>query len=119
MVVVVDTHALVWYLNAHALLSQPAKEAIAKAEAAGEALVSVATLIDVWCVSQSTGAVSPPEVEKIVRLLNLRRSGSRAVGITAGIAVESNRIGKSVLPDPWDRLIVATASLDSCHIALA
>lgn len=109
MAVVVDTHALVWYLNASPSLSQSAKAAIATAEGVGEAIVSVATLIDAWYVSQSTGAVSPQEVAQIVRLVTRRRSGFRAVGITTAIAVESNRIGKAVLPDPWDRLIVATA----------
>lgn len=109
MAVVVDTHALVWYLNASPSLSEAARAAIAKAETASEVVVSVATLIDVWYVSQTTGAVSPREVQQIIRLVNRRRSGFRAAAVTAAIAVESNRIGKLVLPDPWDRLIVATA----------
>jgi len=106
--VVADTHALVWYLNNDRSISAPAMHAIAGAEAAGEAVVSVASFIDVWYVSQTTGAVSASEVDQIVRLVRKRGSGFRVAGITAAI-VESNRIGRAALPDPWDRLIVATA----------
>jgi PIN domain nuclease of toxin-antitoxin system len=52
--VVVDTHALVWYLNNDRSLSVTAIDATARAEAAGEAVVSVASFIDVWYVSQTT-----------------------------------------------------------------
>lgn len=117
MAVVVDTHALIWYLNADPLLSQAARTAVVKAEADGQALISVATLIDAWYVSQSSnGAITPGEVQQILRLMNDRASGFQAASITAAVAIESNRIGKSALPDPWDRLIVATAS--SRHLGL-
>ena len=109
MAVVADTHALVWYLNNDRPISATATHAIAREEAAGEAVVSVASFIDVWYVSQTTGAVSASEVDQIVRLVRKRGSGFRVAGITAAIAVESNRIGRAALPDPWDRLIVATA----------
>lgn len=111
MAVVVDTHALVWYLNNDRSLSATATHAIARAEAAGEAVVSVATFIDLWYVSQTTGAVSPSEVDQIVRLVRKRGSGFRVAGVTAAIAIESNSIGRAALPDPWDRLIVATAKV--------
>ncbi len=111
MAVVVDTHALVWYLNNDRSLSATATHAIARAEAAGEAVVSVASFIDLWYVSQTTGAVSPSEVDQIVRLVRKRRSGFRVAGVTAAIAIESNNIGRAALPDPWDRLIVATAKV--------
>jgi PIN domain nuclease of toxin-antitoxin system len=109
--VVVDTHALVWYLNNDRSLSATATHAIARAEAAGGAVVSVASFIDLWYVSQTTGAVSPSEVDQIVRLVRNRGSGFRVAGVTAAIAIESNNIGRAALPDPWDRLIVATAKV--------
>jgi PIN domain nuclease of toxin-antitoxin system len=109
--VLVDTHALVWYLNNDRSLSATATHAIARAEAAGEAVVSVASFIDLWYVSQTTGAVSPSEVDQIIRLVRKRGSGFRVAGVTAAIAIESNNIGRAALPDPWDRLIVATAKV--------
>jgi PIN domain nuclease of toxin-antitoxin system len=96
--VVADTHALVWYLNNDRSISATATHAIARAEAAGEAVVSVASFIDVWYVSQTTGAVSASEVDQIVRLVHKRGSGFRVAGITAAIAMESNRIGRAALP---------------------
>jgi PIN domain nuclease of toxin-antitoxin system len=107
--VVVDTHALIWFLNNDRALSQSAAVAITRAEADGEAVVSVASFIDAWYVSQTTGAITTAEVERLVRLVQSRKSGFRTVSITPTIAVASNRIGKAVMPDPWDRLIVATA----------
>lgn len=109
MAVVIDTHALVWYLNNDPALSSTAANAITQAEADGEAIVSVATFIDVWYVSQTTGAVSVQEAEQLISLVRRRSSGFRPANITTPVAAESNRIGKALLPDPWDRLIVATA----------
>jgi PIN domain nuclease of toxin-antitoxin system len=116
--VVVDTYALVWYLNNDRSFSAAATHAIAQAETAGDAVVSVASFIDVWYVSQTTGAVSASEVDQIVRLVRKRGSGFRVAGVTAAVAIEPNRIGRAALPDPWDQLIVATArssSAASCH----
>jgi len=50
-------------------------------------------------------------VEALVRLVRRRESGYRVVAVTDRIALESNAIGKDRLPDPWDRLIVATARI--------
>jgi PIN domain nuclease of toxin-antitoxin system len=94
--VLVDTHALVWYLNNDRSLSATATHAIARAEA----VVSVASFIDLWYVSQTTGAVSSSEVDQIIRLVRKRGSGFRVAGVTAAIAIESNNIERAALPDP-------------------
>jgi len=87
--VVVDTHALVWYLNNDRSLSATATHAIARAEAAGEAVVSVASFIDLWYVSQTTGAVSPSEVDQIVRLV--RKEGRASESPESPLRSRSSR----------------------------
>jgi PIN domain nuclease of toxin-antitoxin system len=55
--VVADSHAIVWYLHGSTRLSDAAREALG-AEHAKDLVVSVAALIDLWYVSQTTKAVT-------------------------------------------------------------
>ena len=111
MEVLADTHALVWYLDGSASLSAVAREVLQQSEAERQLLVSVASFIDAWYVSQTTGAIPSEALEALVRLVRRRESGYRVVAVTDRIALESNAIGKDRLPDPWDRLIVAAARI--------
>jgi PIN domain nuclease of toxin-antitoxin system len=52
--VVADSHAIVWYVQGSKRLSERAGEVLAEAEAERSLVVSVATLIDLWYVSQTT-----------------------------------------------------------------
>lgn len=110
MRVVADSHAVVWYVHGSKQLSEPARAALAEAEAENGLVVSVATLIDLWYVTQTTQAVTAPQ------LLTLRERlvSSDAVifqPVTIAIADATTAIPRAVLADPWDRLIVATASV--------
>ena len=58
MRVVADSHAIVWYVQGSKRLSERANEALAGAEAERSLVVSVATLIDLWYVSQTTESVT-------------------------------------------------------------
>ncbi|MGH9091005.1 MAG: type II toxin-antitoxin system VapC family toxin [Acidimicrobiales bacterium] len=110
MVVVVDSHALVWYLQGSERLSRPAREALEEGERSKGLVVSVATVIDLWYVSQSTRRVSEAELSA----LRSRLESSDAVRIepiSLAVADASTGIPRSVLGDPWDRLIVATANV--------
>lgn len=52
MRVVADSHAIVWYVQGSLRLSEPAAIALAESEAVGDLVVSVATLIDLWYVTE-------------------------------------------------------------------
>ena len=96
MRVVADSHAIVWYVQGSKRLSERAGEVLAEAEAERSLVVSVATLIDLWYVSQ----------------LRERLASSEAVAlepVTAAIADATTSIPRASVPDPWDRLIMATA----------
>jgi len=64
--VVADSHAAHWYVNGSARLSAPARRALASAEdEPGGIVVSVATLIDLWYVTQTTQGVSGADLDRL------------------------------------------------------
>jgi PIN domain nuclease of toxin-antitoxin system len=106
--VVADSHAIFWYVQGSSRLSEPAKAALTEAEADGDLVVSVASLIDLWYVTQSTGSVTGEELQKLQeRLVSSEKVTLEPV--TVDVAKAAMGFARAVLPDPWDRLIVATA----------
>ncbi len=108
MRVVADSHAIVWYVQGSKRLSERANEALAGAEAERSLVVSVATLIDLWYVSQTTESVTREQFGA----LRYHLGSSEAVvlePVTAAIADATTTIPRASVPDPWDRLIMATA----------
>ncbi|HTW99984.1 MAG TPA: type II toxin-antitoxin system VapC family toxin [Acidimicrobiales bacterium] len=108
MVVVADSHALVWYLSGSRRLSRAARSALEDAEASKGLVVSVASMIDLWYVSQSTGRVSTADLGELRRRL-ASSDAVRLEPVSLAIADASMTIPRTVLADPWDRLILATA----------
>jgi PIN domain nuclease of toxin-antitoxin system len=83
--VVADSHAIVWYVQGSKRLSERAGEVLAEAEAERSLVVSVATLIDLWYVSQTTQSVTAEQLAA----LRERLASSEAVAlepVTAAIA---------------------------------
>lgn len=108
MRVVADSHAALWYAQTSSELSSTALAALNDAEASEGIVVSVATLIDLWYVTQTTKGVDSGELAD----LRTAMSDSPVIElhpIDTGVADAFTRIDRSVLGDPWDRLIVATA----------
>lgn len=62
MRVVADSHAIVWYLQGSPRLSEPAASALSEAEGSDGIVVSVATLIDLWYVTQTTLGVTTEDL---------------------------------------------------------
>jgi PIN domain nuclease of toxin-antitoxin system len=106
--VVADSHAVVWYVQGSKRLSERAAQVLGEAEAERALMVSVATFIDLWYVSQTTEAISSEQLAA----LKERLVSSEAVTVepvTIDIADATMNIPRTALADPWDRLIVATA----------
>lgn len=108
MRVVADSHAIVWYLKGSSQLSAAASQALAEAETTDGIVVSVATLIDLWYVSQTTRTVNAAD---LARLRDRMASSSAATWqpIDLAVADATTAIPRDVITDPWDRFIVATA----------
>jgi hypothetical protein len=78
------------------------------AEASEVVVVLIATLIDLWYVTQATQRVSATELAD----LRLLVAGTPAVSfhpVDVEFADAYTGISRDLLRDPWDRLIVATA----------
>jgi PIN domain nuclease of toxin-antitoxin system len=106
--VVADSHAIVWYLQGSKRLSAPARSALADAEAENGLVVSVATLIDLWYVTQTTQRVTAAQLAAARDQL-ASSPAATLEPITLAVADAAATIPRALLGDPWDRMIVATA----------
>lgn len=109
MRVVADSHAILWYVQGSTRLSNAAKSSLDDAEASDGIVVSVATIVDLWYVTQTTAGVSAEDLARLTK----RLTAAAPVDLHAidlAVVQTATSIPRAVLTDPWDRFIVATAS---------
>jgi PIN domain nuclease of toxin-antitoxin system len=99
----------VWFVFSPQLPSEAADEALQAADGGDGITVSVATLIDAWYVTQTTKAIDENQLAELWTLVTDHDSNVVVGPIDTEVAQKFERIPRAVLPDPWDRLIVATA----------
>lgn len=108
MRVVADSHAIFWYVEGSPRLSDAAALVLADADKSGGIVVSVATLVDLWYVTQTTRTLTADDLERVRGTL----TSSPKVDlhpIDVVVADACTAIPRDLLADPWDRFIVATA----------
>jgi PIN domain nuclease of toxin-antitoxin system len=106
--VVADSHAIVWYVQGSSRLAEAARSALVESEQSEGIVVSVATLVDLWYVTQTTQSIGADDVAR----LQARLDASANVDLHAidvAVADAFTLIPRTVVTDPWDRFIVATA----------
>lgn len=112
MIVLADTHALVWWLTEPAQLSSAARTELdaAQADPTGGIAVSVASRIDLHYLVKK-GTFSATAADAVWNVTTDQTVNIRAVPVTSRVADRfgDQPIVASPLLDPWDRLIVATA----------
>jgi PIN domain nuclease of toxin-antitoxin system len=106
--VLADSHAVVWHLQGSRRLSAPAREALAEAEATDGVVVSVATLVDLWYVTQTTRKVTPAHLAALRDVL-LSLAAFTLQSVDLAVVDATTSISRDDLADPWDRFIVGTA----------
>ena len=106
--IVLDTHALIWWVNGTADLSPEAIQAITTALEKNTLLVSS---ISAWelamLVSRGRVALSMGVTEWLALVEQIQ--GLRFIPVDNGIAVKSTLLPGEFHKDPADRIIVATA----------
>jgi PIN domain nuclease of toxin-antitoxin system len=108
--VVADSHAIVWFTQRSTQLSDRAASVLRDAARSEGITVSVATFVDLWYVTQTTQAVTSPDLARLRDVIERsRRVDVHALDLTLADAYTA--IPRSVLSDPWDRFIVATAQV--------
>jgi PIN domain nuclease of toxin-antitoxin system len=106
--VVADSHAIVWFVTGSERLSPTAAAALRTAEGEQSITESVATLLDLWYVTQTTQGVTTNELQRVREVL-VASSAVDLHPIDEAVADAFTSISRSVLSDPWDRFIVSTA----------
>ena len=105
--IVVDTHVLVWFIQADAKIGQNARARIERAATEGGILVPAICAWEVAFVERKGGARFPGGalawIERVLALPNVRLAP-----LEPAIAVDSVRLAW-LHKDPSDRMIVATA----------
>lgn len=111
MRVVADSNALVFYLFEPDRLTEPALTALMEAEDSDGISVSVASIGDLWYVSQKQAgmAILPGTYESTRHVLADPTLNFHAEPIIHATMEHFDRIPHKALPDPFDRFILATA----------
>jgi PIN domain nuclease of toxin-antitoxin system len=106
--VLADSHTIVWHLQGSARLSALAASVLTEAEATDGVVVSIATLIDLWYVTQTTQKLTDAD---LAGLRDLLASSPAFILQPIDVAVvdATTSIPRDLLTDPWDRFIVGTA----------
>jgi PIN domain nuclease of toxin-antitoxin system len=111
-VIVLDTHAWLWWVSGDPALSRKAEREIRSASRIG---VSAISCLEV-AVAEARGriALDRPPLLWLQQALALPRV--ELVALTPAIAVRASRFGRDFPGDPADRVIVASALLESAVV---
>lgn len=110
--IVLDTHAWIWWINESDKLSDKAKIAIQQSDSVGVSAIScweVAMLVSKERIGFSV------DVQEWIEIA-LKRPKVKLLPITPEIAVRSTRLADNFHGDPSDRLIVATSLVHKSHL---
>ena len=106
---VVDTHALVWYLLGSPRLSVTAGSRLDAALAAGEPLhVPAVSLIELTYLVEK-GRLPEAARTRVISLIDDPESGLVLAAIDRGVVDAVARVDRESVPDMPDRIIAATA----------
>ncbi len=108
--IVLDTHALVWWVNGDSELSPAAKETIEKEiqDENGLILISSISAWEIALLVQKGRLTLTTNVDDWLATVN-EIEGVRFVPVDNDIALQSTRLPGEFHPDPADRMIVALA----------
>ena len=109
MAIVVDTHAIIWYLVEPDRLSQVALNALEGAISAGEPIyISAISLIEI-CYLIEKRRIATDLLQRILEVINDPDPCLIVVPIDLSIAIALRDINRETVPDMPDRIIAATA----------
>lgn len=110
MRVLADSHAILWQSQRSPELSVLAADALLEAEETDGVVVSVASLLDLWYVTQTTKGISDAELRDLREQINSSPELSLHP-VDEDVADTTTAIPRDLLADPWDRFIVATTKV--------
>jgi PIN domain nuclease of toxin-antitoxin system len=109
MAVVLDTHALIWYLSGSEELSRTARLAIQMAERNGDdVFISAISLIEIVYLAER-GRLPAAALDRLGHALKASQKSLSVAPVDATVANALRTIPRDVVPDMPDRIIGATA----------
>ena len=107
--VVVDTHAIVWYLMKDSRLSVKARTALNSATASGEAIhVPSVCLVELTYLVEK-GRVPQLARDRLIQVIDDDSTALRLAALDRGVADALEFVSRREVPDFPDRIISATA----------
>ena len=104
-----DTHAWLWTVEGDSRrVGRKALRLIARAETRGAVRVSAASVFEIVALHAAGRVLLAQPPERWIET-SLERSGLRIAEVNRDVAVDAGLIPRTALPDPLDRLLVATA----------
>jgi len=107
-VIVLDTHALIWWVTNDVALSKKAKTAIERERAGGEIIVSAISAWEIAMLVERETIAFSMDVENWLATVQ-QIPGVRFTPVDVDISLKSVQLPGEFHKDPADRLIVATA----------
>ena len=104
-----DTHVWIWSVEGDVhRVGRRARQLLTRAESDESLRISPATLFEVTALHTAgrLHLANPPE--QWIRHA-LQAAGGRVAELSSAVAIDAGNIPRSALPDPLDRLLVATA----------
>lgn len=109
MALVLDTHAIIWYLSGSAQLSTVARSAIETAERnADDIFISAISLVEVVYLCEK-GRLPAAALRRLEDALGDPAGSAVVAPLDAAVAKTVANINRSDVPDMPDRIIAATA----------
>jgi PIN domain nuclease of toxin-antitoxin system len=107
--VVVDTHALIWYLMRDAALSGKARSAMESVDGSdGSLYVSAISLVEIVYLAEK-GRLAADCWDVLARALERSDTAWEVVPVSSGTVGWLRRIPRDLVPDMPDRIVAATA----------
>jgi PIN domain nuclease of toxin-antitoxin system len=108
--IVLDTHAWLWWETDRQKLSDAARRAVEAADGVGVCTVSVLELAAIE--ARGRGRLRLPLRRWVTEVL--ARDGVRSLPLTASVALDAAQLG--FVGDPFDRIIYATARAEDAQL---
>ena len=103
-----DTHAWLWGVEDSRRLGRQARQQLARAGRRDDLRISPASIFEVTSLHTAGRLRLEDTAERWIREA-LAQEGVRLAELTPAIAIDAGSIPRDALPDPVDRLLVATA----------
>jgi PIN domain nuclease of toxin-antitoxin system len=108
--VVADTVTIIWWLSGDPRLSDPAAEFLQVADDGDGINVSAITLVDIWYATHKrTDPIDADQLAALDVVLADPEINIHVLAVTNAVAHLAREPSRDDLPDPFDRVILATA----------